>query len=187
MYAMSKEWYCVNVASNRIKSFQENLANLCEDKAVAAKFGEVFVPSEEVVEVKKGKRIVTERKFFANYVFLEMEMEEETYNLVKHLKMVRGFVGDGAVDSGRDWFQPEPIPPQDIEQMRDRVEAGHDKPKPKILFEIGSTVRIKEGSFKNFSGNVIEVNYETSRISVSVNVFNRQTPIQLDFEQVEKA
>lgn len=189
MHAMSKNWYCLQVTANRVKSFEENLERMRESEdGFDELFGEVFAPAEEVVEMKRGQRKVTQRKFFPNYVFIEMEMNQRTYNLVKHLPMIKGFIGGATTKtSGAEWQEPEPVSLKEIDRIRERVEAGLDKPKPKVLFEVGKTVRIKEGPFTNFTGNVVDVNYESSRISVTVNVFSRPTEIQTDFENVEKA
>lgn len=183
---MAMNWYCLQLVANRDKSLVEALDAVMKSKdSMAGKFGEVLVPTEEVVELKRGKRKVSKRKFFPGYVFIEMDMTPETWHEVKRLPMIRGFVGDA--DSGRkEWNPPEPMSDDEINEIRSHIAAGAEKPRPKVEFEVGEAVRIKEGPFTNFNGNVKDVNYETSRISVSVNVFNRPTDIQLDFEQVEK-
>ena len=182
---MAMNWYCLQVTANRMKGFEESLQRIRDDESVASMFGEYLSPSEEVVEIKKGKRKISQRKFFTNYVFLEMEMNERTYNMIKRLPMIKGFIG--GVNSKEDgWQQPEPVSSDEIYKIRQRVEEGVAKPKPKVMFENGETVRIKSGSFTNFTGQVVDVNYETNRIKVTVNVFNRPSEIQTDFENVEK-
>ena len=184
---MSRNWYCLQLVANREKSFRESLKERIDHAGEDMRnmFGDVFMPAEEVVEIKKGKRKVTKRKFFPSYVFIEMDMTPETWHLINRLPMIKGFVGDTNT-SVRTWHGPQPVSVEEIDRIRSQVEEGADKPRPKVMFEIGEAVRIKEGPFTNFTGNVNEVNYETNRISVSVNVFNRPTEIQIDFEQVEK-
>lgn len=182
-----KNWYCLQVSANRMKSFIESFERIKDASGEGDAFGTVFSPAEEVVEIKRGKRKVSERKFFPNYVFIEMEMNERTFNLVKQLPMTRGFVGGiRSQTPGSEWRPPDPIPEFEIQRLQTREKEGMEKPKPKVMFEIGKSVRIKEGPFTNFTGNVVDVNYESNRISVTVNVFNRPTEIQTDFENVEK-
>ncbi len=193
-------WYCVQVKANREKSFRQTLeqriAEACEkEPEVKGLFGEIFSPAEQVVEMKNKKQRVSKRVFFPNYIFIEMEMTHKTWYIINQLSMTRGFVGDTNTRDGRvaavsvdeeSWLPPQPISISEIERIRSRVDEGMEKPKPKVMFEIGEAVRINDGPFTNFSGTVNDINYDTSRISVSVNVFNRPTDIQLDFEQVEK-
>ena len=187
---MSKNWYCIQVTANRVKSFKERLEESIENAGLGMKekFGDVFSPEEEVVEMKKGKRKVSKRKFFPSYVFIEMDMTPETWHLVNKLPMIKGFVGDINTTARieGEWRAPQPVNPEEIIRIRSQEQAGADKPRPKVMFEIGEAVRIKDGPFTNFTGNVNDVNYDTNRISVSVNVFNRPTEIQIDFDQVEK-
>ena len=183
---MSKNWYCLRVTANRERSFSQHLKERLDNsqKEIANQFGDVFMPAEEVVEMRKGKRVVSQRRFYPNYVFIEMEMTPQTWNLINRLPMTKGFVGDPSTRT--TWQEPQPISNAEIEKMRSVVAEGADKPKPKVMFMEGEAVRIKDGPFTNFTGNVIDVNYESNRISVSVNVFSRPTEIQIDFEQVEK-
>ncbi len=185
---MSKNWYCLRVTANREKSFKLQLEALKEklksQGSSPDQFGEVFMPSEEVVEMRKGKRVVSQRKFYPNYVFIEMEMNPQNWNLINRLPMTKGFVGDPGTRTS--WQEPQPISDAEINKIRSFVAEGSEKPKPKVMFAEGEAVRIKDGPFTNFTGNVIDVNYESNRISVSVNVFSRPTEIQIDFEQVEK-
>lgn len=184
---MSMQWYCVQVSANREKSFRKTLQDRIESAGdeMRGKFGDIFSPTEQMVEMKKGKRYVSQRTFFPNYIFIKMEMDPSTWHLVNRLPMTKGFVGETSMGDD-NWREPHPVSASEIEEIRSRVSEGEDKPRPKVMFEIGESVRIKEGPFTNFAGNVNDVNYESSRISVSVNVFNRPTEIQIDFEQVEK-
>ena len=136
-------------------------------------------PSEEVVEVKGGQKSITERRIFPGYVLVEMDLTDETWHLVKNTNRVTGFLGG----SGN---RPTPISEREVEKILNQMEEGVEKPRPKILFEVGEMVRVKEGPFADFNGNVEEVNYEKSKVRVSVTIFGRATPVELDFSQVEK-
>ena len=138
-----------------------------------------LVPSEEVVEVKGGQKSITERRIFPGYVLVEMDLTDETWHLVKNTNRVTGFLGG----SGN---RPTPISEKEVEKILSQMEEGVEKPRPKILFEVGEMVRVKEGPFADFNGNVEEVNYEKSKVRVSVTIFGRATPVELDFSQVEK-
>ncbi|MBF2735618.1 MAG: transcription termination/antitermination factor NusG [Betaproteobacteria bacterium AqS2] len=193
-------WYCVHVKANREKSFRQLLAQrieqACEkDPDVKEQFGEIFSPAEQVVEMKNKKQKVSKRVFFPNYIFIQMEMNHKTWHIINQMSMTRGFVGDtnsgpsanASVSIDEDsWLPPQPVTMAEIDKIRSRVDEGMEKPRPKVMFEIGESVRIKDGPFTNFNGTVNDINYDTSRISVAVSVFNRPTDIQLDFEQVEK-
>ena len=144
------------------------------------KFGRIMVPTEEVVEVKNGQKRTTERKFFPGYVLVEMVMDDETWHLVKHTNKVTGFVG-GAKN------RPAPISEDDVMKIVHQMQEGTDKPRHKVEFEVGEYVRVKEGPFTDFNGTVEEVNYEKSKLRVSVTIFGRATPVELEFGQVEKA
>jgi transcriptional antiterminator NusG len=143
------------------------------------KFGEILVPTEEVVEMRDGKKRKSERKFFPGYVLVQMEMDDDTWHLVKEAPRVLGFIG-GTTD------KPAPITDAEANSILQRVEAGVDKPRPKVLFEPGEVVRVTDGPFTDFNGVVEEVNYEKSRLRVSVLIFGRSTPVELEFGQVEK-
>ena len=143
------------------------------------KFGEILVPTEEVVEMKAGSKRSSERKFFPGYVLVQMEMNDETWHFVKEVPKVLGFVG-GSSD------KPAPISDAEAQHILQSVEEGADKPRPKILFEPGEVVRVVDGPFKDFSGVVEKVNYEKNRLQVSVQILGRSTPVELDFVQVEK-
>jgi transcriptional antiterminator NusG len=144
------------------------------------KFGEILVPTEEVVEMREGQRRKSERKFFPGYVLVQMEMDDETWHLVKEVPKVLGFIG-GSSD------RPAPITDKEAQAILNRVQEGVDKPRPKILFEPGEVVRVTEGPFNDFSGVVENVNYEKSKVRVAVQILGRSTPVELDFSQVEKA
>lgn len=176
---MSKRWYVVHAYSGFEKQVQRSLKERIERAGMADQFGEVLVPTEEVVEMKKGVKRRSERKFFPGYVLVEMEMNEDTWHLVKDVPKVMGFIG-GKQD------KPAPISQAEAESILNRVAEGVDKPRPKVLFEPGEMVRVIDGPFNDFNGTVEEINYEKSRLRVAVSIFGRSTPVELDFQQVEK-
>lgn len=176
---MSKRWYVVHVYSGMEKSVQKALVERIERAALQTSFGQILVPSEEVIEVKGGKKSITERRIYPGYVLVEMDLTDETWHLVKSTNRVTGFLGG----SGN---RPAPISEREVEKILSQMEEGVEKPRPKILFEVGEMVRVKEGPFADFNGNVEEVNYEKSKVRVSVTIFGRATPVELDFSQVEK-
>lgn len=176
---MSKRWYVVHVYSGMEKSVHKALVERIERAALQTSFGQILVPSEEVVEVKGGQKSITERRIFPGYVLVEMDLTDETWHLVKNTNRVTGFLGG----SGN---RPTPISAKEVEKILSQMEEGVEKPRPKILFEVGEMVRVKDGPFADFNGNVEEVNYEKSKVRVSVTIFGRATPVELDFSQVEK-
>ncbi|NYT37168.1 transcription termination/antitermination protein NusG [Allopusillimonas soli] len=176
---MSKRWYVVHVYSGMEKSVHKALLERIERAGLQTSFGRILVPSEEVVEVKGGRKSITERRIFPGYVLVEMDLTDETWHLVKNTNRVTGFLGG----SGN---RPAPISDKEVEKILSAMEEGVEKPKPKILFEVGEMVRVKEGPFADFNGNVEDVNYEKSKVRVSVTIFGRATPVELDFGQVEK-
>ncbi|OZI28260.1 transcription termination/antitermination protein NusG [Bordetella genomosp. 1] len=176
---MSKRWYVVHVYSGMEKSVQKALIERIDRAALQTSFGRILVPSEEVVEVKGGQKSISERRIFPGYVLVEMDLTDETWHLVKNTNRVTGFLGG----SGN---RPTPISEREVEKILSQMEEGVEKPRPKILFEVGEMVRVKEGPFADFNGNVEEVNYEKSKVRVSVTIFGRATPVELDFSQVEK-
>jgi transcriptional antiterminator NusG len=176
---MSKRWYVVHVYSGMEKSVHKALVERIERAALQTSFGRILVPSEEVVEVKGGQKSISERRIFPGYVLVEMDLTDETWHLVKNTNRVTGFLGG----SGN---RPSPISEKEVEKILSQMEEGVEKPRPKILFEVGEMVRVKEGPFADFNGNVEEVNYEKSKVRVSVTIFGRATPVELDFSQVEK-
>jgi len=144
------------------------------------KFGQILVPVEVVREMKNGQPVTSERKFFPGYVLVEMEMSDDSWHLVKSTPKVTGFVGGTAT-------KPTPISDKEVDKIMQQMQEGVDKPRPKVLFEVGEMVRVKDGPFTDFNGTVEEVNYEKSRLRVSVTIFGRATPVELEFAQVEKA
>ncbi len=177
---MSKKWYVVHAYSGFEKSVQRALIDRIDRAGMQDKFGQILVPVEEVVEMKGGQKNISERKFFPGYVLVEMEMSDESWHLVKSTDKVTGFVG-GTV------MKPTPISQKEVDNILHQIQEGVEKPKPKILFETGEAVRVKDGPFTDFHGNVEDVNYDKSKIRVSVSIFGRPTPVELDFNQVEKS
>jgi len=177
---MTKRWYVVHAYSGFEKSVQRALTERIARAGMQDKFGQILVPVEEVVEMKSGQKSISERKFFPGYVLVEMEMNDDTWHLVKSTPKVTGFVGGTAT-------KPTPITEKEVEKIMQQMQEGVEKPRPKVLFEVGEMVRIKEGPFTDFNGTVEEVNYEKSRLRVSVSIFGRATPVELEFAQVEKA
>ncbi len=176
---MAKQWYIVHVYSAMEKSIAKSLQERIERSEYAHMFGEVLVPTEEVLEVRNGSKVTSERRLFPGYVFVEIELTDETWHLVKSTPKVTGFIGGKA-------NKPTPISAAEVQAMRDQMLAGVDKPRPKVLFEIGEMVRVKEGPFADFNGNIEEVTYDKNRLRVSVTIFGRATSVDMDFSQVEK-
>ena len=177
---MAKRWYVVHVYSGFEKSVRRALIERVTRAGMDNFFGQILVPVEEVVEMKGGQKNVSERKFFPGYVLVEMEMNDESWYLVKSTSKVTGFVGGSA-------NKPMPIPQKDVDKILLQMKEGVEKPRPKVLFENGEVVRIREGAFTDFHGTVEQVNYEKSKLRVSVTIFGRATPVELDFAQVEKS
>ena len=176
---MAMQWFVVHAYSGMEKSVARAIQERITRAGMQDKFGRILVPTEEVVEMKGGQRALTERRFFPGYVFVEMEMGDDSWHLVKHTPKVTGFVGG----TGN---RPTPISEKEVEKILAQMQEGVEKPKPKVLFEVGEMVRVKDGPFNDFNGNVEEVNYEKSRLRVSVTIFGRSTPVELEFGQVEK-
>jgi transcriptional antiterminator NusG len=177
---MGKKWFVVHAYSGFEKSVQRALQERIKRAGMEEQFGQILVPVEEVVEMKAGQKNISERKFFPGYVLVEMDMADETWHLVKSTAKVTGFIGGSAM-------KPTPISEKEVQNILHQIQEGVEKPKPKILFEIGEAVRVKEGPFTDFHGNVEDVNYDKSKIRVSVSIFGRPTPVELDFSQIEKA
>ena len=177
---MSKRWYVVHAYSGFEKSVMRAIQERFTRLGMQEKFGRILVPVEEVVEMKGGQKSITERKFFPGYVLVEMEMNDESWHLVKSTPKVTGFVGGTA-------NKPAPISDKEVEKIMQQMQDGVDKPRPKVLFEVGEVVRVKEGPFTDFHGTVEDANYDKSKLRVSVTIFGRATPVELDFTQVEKA
>jgi transcriptional antiterminator NusG len=177
--ASNLRWYVVHAYSGMEKAVERNIRERIERSGMQSKFGRILVPTEEVVELKNGKKSVSERRFFPGYVLVEMLMDDETWHLVKHTSKVTGFVG-GAKN------RPAPISEAEVMKIVNQMQEGIEKPKPKVEWVVGEPVRVKDGPFTDFNGNVEEVNYEKSKVRVSVTIFGRSTPVELDFAQVEK-
>ncbi|MBI1732353.1 MAG: transcription termination/antitermination protein NusG [Gammaproteobacteria bacterium] len=176
---MPLRWYVVHAYSGFENHVMKTLRERIRRSGLESKFGDILVPTEEVVEMRDGKKRKSERKFFPGYVLVQMEMGDDTWHLVKESPKVLGFIG-GTPD------RPAPISDAEAEAILQRVVDGADKPRPKILFEPGEVVRVVDGPFTDFNGVVEEVNYEKSRLRVSVLIFGRSTPVELEFTQVEK-
>lgn len=176
---MAKRWYVVHAYSGFEHQVKRSLEERIARAGVEEKFGDILVPTEEVVEMRAGQKRRSERKFFPGYVLVNMELDDETWHLVKDVPKVMGFIG-GTAD------RPAPITEREADQILQRVQEGVDKPRPKVLFEPGELVRVIDGPFNDFNGVVEEVNYEKSRLRVAVLIFGRSTPVELEFSQVEK-
>jgi transcriptional antiterminator NusG len=177
--ASNLRWYVVHAYSGMEKAVERNLRERIDRAGMQSKFGRILVPTEEVVELKHGKKSVSERRFFPGYVLVEMLMDDETWHLVKHTSKVTGFVG-GAKN------RPAPISEAEVMKIVNQMKEGIEKPKPKVQWVVGELVRVKDGPFTDFNGSVEDVNYEKSKVRVSVTIFGRATPVELDFAQVEK-
>ena len=176
---MSKRWYVVHAYSGFEATVKRSLEERIDRAGVQELFGDILVPTEEVVEMRGGTQRRSERKFFPGYVLVQMDMTDEAWHLVKDVPKVMGFIG-GTGD------RPAPITDREADQILNRMQDGVDKPKPKVLFEPGEIVRVTDGPFNDFNGSVEEVDYEKSRLKVSVSIFGRSTPVDLEFGQVEK-
>jgi transcriptional antiterminator NusG len=176
---LAKRWYIVHAYSNFEHKVKSSLEERIKLAGLEEKFGEILVPTEEVVEMREGQKRRSERKFFPGYVLVNMEMDDETWHLVKDVPKVLGFIG-GSSD------RPAPISDKEAEAILQRVKEGVDKPRPKVLFEPGEVVRVTDGPFNDFNGVVEHVNYDKNRLRVAVQILGRSTPVELDFGQVEK-
>jgi transcription termination/antitermination protein NusG len=177
---MAKRWYVVHTYSQFEKSVQRALQERIAREGMADLFGQILVPVEEVVELKSGQKNISERKFFPGYVLVEMDMTDESWHLVKNTPKVTGFLGGSAM-------KPTPISQKEVDNIMSQMQAGIEKPRPKVLFEVGEAVRVKEGPFTDFHCMVEDVNYDKSKLRVAVTIFGRSTPVELNFGQVEKA
>jgi transcriptional antiterminator NusG len=176
---MSKRWYVLQAFSGYEAQVKRSLEERISRLELQDKFGEILVPTEEVVEMREGQKRRSERKFFPGYVLVHMEMDDETWHVVNGLPRVLRFIG-GTGD------RPAPISDKEADQILQRVQEGADSPRPKVLFEPGEVVRVTDGPFNDFTGVVEEVNYEKNRLRVEVVIFGRSTPVELEFSQVEK-
>ena len=172
-------WYVVQAYSGMERAVERNIRERIARAGMEEKFGRILVPTEEVVEVKNGQKKTTERKFFPGYVLVEMIMDDDAWHLVKQTSKVTGFVG-GARN------RPVPISQADVQKIVSQMQEGSEKPRHKVEFEVGEMVRVKEGPFADFNGSIEEVNYEKNKLRVSVTIFGRATPVELEFSQIEK-
>jgi transcriptional antiterminator NusG len=177
---MAMRWYVVHTYSQFEKSVQRALQERIARAGMDDQFGQILVPVEEVVELKSGQKSISERKFFPGYVLVEMDMNDESWHLVKNTPKVTGFLGGSAM-------KPTPISQREVDNIMEQMQAGVEKPRPKVLFEVGEAVRVKDGPFIDFHGTVEDVNYDKNKLRVAVTVFGRSTPVELEFAQVEKA
>lgn len=172
-------WYVVHAYSGMEKAVERNLQERINRSGMANKFGRIMVPTEEVVEIKNGQKKTTERRFFPGYVLVEMVMDDDSWHLVKHTNKVTGFVGGAKT-------RPSPISEADVQKIVNQMHEGTEKPRHKVEFEVGEYIRVKEGPFTDFNGTVEDVNYDKNKVRVSVTIFGRATPVELEFSQVEK-
>ncbi len=173
-----KRWYVVHAYSGMEKAVERNIIERITRSGMESKFGRILVPTEEVVEVKNGQKRTTERKFFPGYVLVKMELEDETWHLVKNAPKVTGFLGGGG--------KPQAISETEALRIMNQVQEGVERPKPSITFEVGENVRVTDGPFTSFTGLVEEVDEDKSRLKVAVSIFGRATPVELEYTQVEK-
>lgn len=176
---MEHKWYIVHAYSNFEKKVAESIRQAAREKGVEEMFEEVFVPTEDVVEVRRGRKINTERRFFPGYVLVKMVLSDETYHLIKETPKVTGFLGSGN--------RPLPVSQKEVDRIRGVMTDSAERPRPTVTFEIGENVRVTDGPFASFSGVVEDVDEDAARLKVAVSIFGRATPVELEFTQVEKA
>ena len=175
---MEKNWYIIHTYSGFEKKVAESLKSRVDAAGLSGKFGEIMVPTEDVIEMRQGKKVVTPKLFYPGYVLVEMEMNDETWHVVRSTPRVTGFVGSGP--------KPSPLTGEEVDRIVHKVEVAAENPKPKLEFEKGESVKITDGPFKDFNGSVEEINTDRSTLRVMVTIFGRATPVELDFYQVEK-
>ncbi len=175
---MEKNWYIIHTYSGFEKKVAESLRSRIDAAGLVEKFGEIMVPTEDVIEMRQGKKVVTPKLFYPGYVLVEMAMSDETWHVVRSTPRVTGFVGSGV--------KPSPLSVEEVDRIVHKVEVAAENPKPKLEFEKGENVKITDGPFKDFNGAVEEINSDRSTLRVMVTIFGRATPVELDFYQVEK-
>lgn len=175
---MAMQWFAVQVYSNFEDKVEKMLRENIERAGLQEKFGEIMVPREEVVELKDGQKVTSQRKFFPGYVLVQMEMNDETWHVVKDTRQVSGFLGSGG--------KPRPMPQREVDALVHQIEEGIERPKPKVMFDVGEAVRVVDGPFASFNGVVEEVMEDKAKLKVSVSIFGRPTPVELEYIQVEK-
>ena len=173
-----QRWYIIHCYSGFERKVAQSIQEQAEDQSIADMFGNVLVPSEEVIETRGGKKVSSERRFFPGYVLIKMEMTDRTWHLVRNTPKVTGFLGAGN--------KPMPIPDHEAERVMNQVQEGVERPRPAITFEIGETIRVADGPFSSFNGTVQEIDDERARLKVAVSIFGRPTPVELEYSQVEK-
>ena len=176
---MAAKWYIVHAYSNFEKKVAEAIKAEAVQKDLEDKFEEILVPTEEVVEVRKGRKVSSERKYFPGYVLVKMDMTDEAYHLVKNTPKVTGFLGSGK--------RPLPVPEREVKAIMGQMEEDAERPMPTVSYEVGETVRVTDGHFQSFNGLVEEVDHENAKLKVAINIFGRATPVELEYSQVEKA
>ncbi|RLL52146.1 transcription termination/antitermination protein NusG [Mariprofundus sp. EBB-1] len=176
---MAKQWFAVQVYSNFEDKVERMLRENIERAGLEELFGEIMVPREEVVELRDGQKVISQRKFFPGYVLVQMEMNDETWHVVKDTRQVSGFLGSGG--------KPRAMPQREVDALVNQIAEGVERPKPKVMFDIGDAVRVIDGPFASFNGTVEEVMEDKAKLKVSVSIFGRPTPVELEYIQVEKA
>ena len=172
------KWYIVHAYSNFEKKVAESIKEQARTQGLEENFSDILVPTEDVVEIRRGRKVNSERKFFPGYVLVKMEMTDEAYHLIKNTPKVTGFLGSGN--------KPMPVSEKEVQRIVGAIEEGVERPKPTIQFEIGEQVRVTDGPFASFNGSVEDVDEERARLKVTVSIFGRATPVELEYSQVEK-
>ena len=175
---MAKRWYIVQAYSNFERKVAEDIKQKVAQKKLEELFDDVIVPTEKVVEMRRGRKVDTERKFFPGYVLVKMEMTDQAFHLIKNTPKVTGFLGSAS--------KPQPVSEKEVQRIIGTIEEGVERPKTVVLFEIGENVRVTDGPFASFNGSVEQVDEERSRLRVTVSIFGRATPVELEYNQVEK-
>ena len=176
--ATNHKWYIVHAYSNFEKKVRDSILEQAKSQGLEDQFSEVLVPTEDVVEIRRGRKVNTERKFFPGYVLVKMNLTDEAYHLIKNTPKVTGFLGSGS--------KPMPVSEREVARIIGAIEEGVERPKPTITFEIGEQVRVTDGPFASFNGSVEQVDEERARLRVTVSIFGRATPVELEYGQVEK-